>query len=353
MRARGIAPALVAGLGIALVGVGPSARSVDAAGVVHVTAAGDYGTHAATRAVLAGIADVDPDLHLALGDLRQAVPGTEEAWCGLVRSEVGDDFPFQLIAGNHDSGVDDVHIDQFAACLPHRLPGAVGSYGRQWYVDVPQADPVVRFVLISPDIAFTDGTGHYVYAEGGARYAWTAAAIDDARATGIPWVVVAQHKPCFSIGAKPCEPGADLTRLVMSERVDLVLTGHDHLYARTHQLALGTGCTEVVPDVFDPDCVADSDAEMVRGNGTVFATAGTGGTALRDVDPTDPEAGYFGAWSGANVDPTHGFLHLRVTADRISARFVASATGTFTDAFTIAGGPAPPNRPRILRQGRN
>lgn len=343
MRNRTIAPLAVAGLVLGLLAVGSTAQSADEAGVVHFTAAGDYGTHTATRDVLSGIADAAPDLHIALGDLRQAVPGTEDAWCELVKSEVGNGFPFELVAGNHDSGHDGVHINNFSACLPNQLPGAVGTYGREYYVDVPQGDPLVRFVMISPDIPFSDGSGTYTYTAGNPRYNWTAAAIDGARNTGIPWVVVAQHKPCFSIGDKPCEPGTDLIQLLLSKRVDLVLTGHDHLYARTHQLGLGTGCAAMTPNTFDADCIADSDTAMAQGAGTVFATAGTGGTALRNVNTADPEIGWFGAYSGANRNPTHGFLDVRATADRLTAQFVPRATGAFTDSFTIDRGAPPPN----------
>jgi len=77
------------------------------------------------------------------------------------------------------------------------------------------------------------------------------------------------------------------------------------------------------------------------GAGTVFATVGTGGIALRDVNATDSEAGYFAAWSGANSQPSYGLLDLSITTDELSASFGATS-GSFTDAFTIAPGPPPP-----------
>jgi hypothetical protein len=74
---------------------------------------------------------------------------------------------------------------------------------------------------------------------------------------------------------------------------------------------------------------------MVRGEGTVFATVGTGGAGLYDVHDDDSEAGYFAAWSGRNRNPALGTLDVTATADRLSARFVPADGYTFTDAFSI------------------
>ncbi|MDQ4038649.1 MAG: hypothetical protein M3313_09965 [Actinomycetota bacterium] len=87
---------------------------------------------------------------------------------------------------------------RLSACLANQLPGLVGTYGRQAYVDVPQAAPLVRFVMISPTLTFPDGTWSYEPAT--RRYDWMVDAIDGARAAGVPWVVVAMHKPCLSRG---------------------------------------------------------------------------------------------------------------------------------------------------------
>ena len=99
-----------------------------------------------------GIGAADPDAHFALGDLSYGVTGQEQAWCDFVTSRVGAGFPFELLAGNHESNGLNGNINDFAACLPNQLPGLVGTYGRQYYVDVPQDDPLVRYVMISPGI---------------------------------------------------------------------------------------------------------------------------------------------------------------------------------------------------------
>lgn len=311
-------------------------------GEVHFTAAGDYGAGPQSRAVLGLIGSLAPDLNLALGDLSYGAVGGEQAWCDLVTQHVGAGFPFQLLAGNHESNGANGHINDFSSCLPNQLPGLVGTYGRQWYVDVPAQDPLVRYVMISPGLTFPEGLASYT--AGSPRYAWTAAAIDGARAEQIPWVVVGSHTPCLSMGQYPCDMGPDLLNLLLASDVDLVLHGHEHLYQRTKQLGHGTGCTRLTPGTADLDCVVDADASMVKGAGTVFATVGTGGVVQRDVNPADGEAPYFAAASGLATS-TWGVLDVRATATTLTAGFARADGGTFTDAFTIGGTPDPGGTP--------
>jgi PKD repeat protein len=338
--------AIVTVLAAALAGVaaaGPAVRlAVDEPGVVHFTAAGDYAARAETRTVLQAIADRDPDLNLALGDLSYGVTGQEQAWCDLVTSHLGAGFPFQLLSGNHESNGQNGNINDFSACLPNQLPGLVGTYGRQWYVDVPEQDPLVRFVMISPALPYPDGT--HQYTPGTARYDWTVAAIDGARAAGVPWVVVGIHKPCLSMGQYGCEIGQDLHDMLLTKKVDLVLHGHEHLYQRSKQLGLSAACPGVVPGTVNRACIVDSGSALVKGAGTVLATVGTGGVPLRDVAAADTEAEYFAASSGLNSAPSFGALDVRVTATSLSAAFLRG-TGTFADAFTISAGAPPPNTP--------
>lgn len=311
-------------------------------GELHVTAAGDYGAGPQSRAVLGLIGSLAPDLNLALGDLSYGAVGGEQAWCDLVTQHVGAGFPFELLAGNHEANGLNGNINDFSSCLPNQLPGLVGTYGRQWYVDVPAQDPLVRFVMISPGLTFPEGLASY--AAGSPRYAWTAAAIDGARTAQIPWVVVGSHTPCLSMGQYPCDMGPDLLNLLLDSGVDLVLHGHEHLYQRTKQLGLGAGCTRMTPGSADPDCVVDADPSMVKGAGTVFATVGTGGVVQRDVNPADPEAPYFAAASGLATS-TWGVLDVRLTATTLTAAFARADGGTFTDAFTIGGTPDPVGTP--------
>ncbi|HZA31299.1 MAG TPA: metallophosphoesterase [Propionibacteriaceae bacterium] len=300
---------------------------------VRFTAAGDFGSNEKADAVLKTIKSLNSDLTLALGDLSYGRPGAEKQWCDYVTDRLGEGYPFEVLAGNHESDGRNGNIDAFASCLPNELPNLVGSYGTQYYVDVPAKDPLVRFVMISPGLRFPDGT--WEYRKGSARYEWTARAIDAAREKAIPWVVVGMHKPCLSVGRYSCDSGSDLFNLLLTKRVDLILGGHDHSYQRTKQLRLSDGCKAIAIRSFDEDCVADEDGELVRGAGSVSVVAATGGRGQYDVSGSDSEANYFASVAGGNRNETYGALDVMVTETKLQASFVPAAGGTHTDTFSI------------------
>ena len=313
-------------------GDGPAGPGPGSGSSLRFTASGDFSATEETRATLEQIDALDADLHLALGDLSYGETGKEREWCELVTDRVGTDFPFQLLAGNHESDGLDGDIDAFAECLPNRLHGLVGEYARQYFVDVPAEEPLARFVMISPGITFRDGP--WSYEDGTARFEWTRRAIGDAREEGIPWVVVGMHKPCLTMGDYECDPGPDIIDLLVSSGVDLVVSGHEHIYQRSAQLGMGGACASIAPDAITSACVVDDGSRLEQGRGTVFVTIGTGGRELRDVHTDDPEAPYFAAWSGANAEPSFGNLDVRLTESTLDARFVA-AVGSFDDRFRL------------------
>lgn len=329
---------------LAVLGTHVSAEPVPV--TVHFSAAGDIAATTNSTAVLNKINTLNNDVHLALGDLSYGTTGQEQAWCDFVTSKVGAGYPFELVSGNHESNGLNGNINDFSSCLPNQLPGAVGTYGRQYYVDVPAAAPLVRFIMISPSLTFPP-SDTYSYTAGTPRYLWTSQTIDAARAAGIPWVVVGMHKPCVSVGKYPCDPGSDLFNLLLNKKVDLVLSGHDHSYQRTKQLSQSAGCTTVTPGTYNSACVADADSDLVKGAGTVAAIVGTGGNSLYDVNAADTEAAYFAAMSGANSNPTWGVLDMVATADSLQASFERASGGTFADSFTITRSAGTPNQPPV------
>src|SRR5712664_3118782 len=154
---------------------------------------------------------------LAIGDLSYDSPGKESQWCNLVKFYVGTNYPFELLSGNHEDGNEPLTqnglIDNFAACLPDHLnvtPSNVqgGGYGREFYYDYPQTGPIARFILVSPNLNFTNG-GYYDYSFGSAHYNWLSSTIDSARTKGIPWVIVGMHELCISAGVEPCKTHLD------------------------------------------------------------------------------------------------------------------------------------------------
>jgi hypothetical protein len=307
-------------------------------------ASGDHGANARTDASLAALDASGVSFYLALGDMDYEQTVSDEAWCDYVKAglpSLGPAFPFQLVAGNHEEqGGSGGYIINHAACLPDRLNSTLSptsQYAAEYYFDSPPGAPLVRVIMIAPDLLIENVA--YDYRVGTPHYSWLSGAIDDARASGIPWVVVGMHKVCITAGRKGCEIGADLMNLLIEKKVDLVLQGHDHNYQRSKQLSLTPSTCPAVPiGAYDPDCVVDDGVDGVypKGAGTLFVIGGTFGMGLYELNPSDPEAPYF---AGSDAT-TSGFTKYTVTADRIEARFVNSL-GAFTDAFTILAGEPP------------
>jgi hypothetical protein len=316
---------------------GPGTPSTNAAPSpgesVHFTAQGDIGVSTGAKKVLDVVAGLAPQLNLTLGDFAYKA-GLEQQFCDMVTARLGEDFPYQLVTGNHESDGHDGDIEKYVQCLPNKLPGVQGEYGTQWRVDVPARNPVVRFILVSPGIDFRDGQP-LDYSRDSERWRWTADAIDEAKSQNIPWTVVGMHTPCLSVGNYGCLAGQDFTNMLIEKKVDLVLSGHDHVYQRTHQLATGADCAQLVPASFTSGCLADTDGSMVQGSGTVFATVGVGGVGLYNVHADDPELRYFASTSGKNRDPAFGTLDVTATADELAARFVPADGYAFSDSFTV------------------
>jgi hypothetical protein len=314
-----------------------STVSAQAAGSFKFGVAGDFSTGSRAAASLSLLDRSGVSFFLALGDLDYDTTPTDEAWCAYVKDRLptlGPTFPFELVVGNHEEqGGSDGYIMNHAACLPDRM-SSTGSYPAQYYFDYPATGPLMRVIMISPDLTVENVT--YDYTVGNTHYNWLASQIDGARNADIPWVVVGMHKNCITAGDKSCEIGAPLMNLLVSKRVDLYFQGHDHNYQRGKQLALnGTTCTAVPVNSYDADCVVDHGADntYVKGAGSVLVVSGTFGQCCYPADAADSESPYF---ARRNDDST-GFTQFTVSSTRIDAQFIRS-TGTAVDSFSIVAG---------------
>jgi len=184
--------------------------------------------------------------------------------------------------------------------------------------------------MVSPDLNFTDG-GYYSYAMGSSHYEWLSSAIDEARASGVTWVIVGMAKPCVSAGIYPtCTVGQDLVNLLIDKKVDLVLQAHDHNYQRSKQL------TCAIPEQFSSGCVSNdgSSGTYMKNHGTIFVIAGTFGQEFYPINYTSPNAPYFASLAGNNTNGMgHGFVTFTVSADELRAQ--TDFPGPFSDSFSI------------------
>jgi hypothetical protein len=325
----------------------PHARA-KAATTFSFAVVGDLGANSShTTPVLNAVAASGSQLFWPIGDLSYSQVTPESAWCDYVHGRLGATYPVELVAGNHEDDGPDGLIDNFASCLPDQTGGVQGTYPKEYYIDYPSANPLVRFVMISPGLTLNGTT--WSYKQGTAHYNWTANAIDGARAAGIPWVVVGMHEYCLSLVNHSCFVTDSLMNLLISKKVDLYLQAHDHAYSRSNQLALGPGCSVVSSTTFNAACVADANpsSSYTAGNGTVIATVGSGGISINSQDPTLPWAQYLPYFMGSNNNATYGFLKVNVSDTQLSANFVRATGGSFTDSFSLTkpGSPSPTPTP--------
>ncbi len=292
------------------------------------TAAGDFNSTDDAGLVLSAIGAADSDFTLALGDLGYGGNGTEQAWCEFTKARVGGDYPFEIVAGNHDDGSKDGDILEYRKCLPDKLGISQGEYGIEYYFDY---NNLARFILISPDI---DNYG-YDYSKGTSNYDWVAATIDGAREEGLRWVVLGMHKNCITSGVKSCEIGEDIINLAIEKGVNLVLQGHEHGYFRSKQLSLSSECPAIVANMVNASCITTEGSQFLSGDGTIIVISGAGGYTLREVNLGDSELGYFDAWNGANIGKSYGFSMFNVSNNSIEAEFISAGDGNFTDSFSI------------------
>jgi hypothetical protein len=89
---------------------------------VHFTAQGAIGVRKDCRRVLDTIAELRPQFNLALGDFTYRA-GVEQQFCDMLKGRLGQDFPYEILAGNHDSDGKDGQLAKFVECLPNKLPG--------------------------------------------------------------------------------------------------------------------------------------------------------------------------------------------------------------------------------------
>ena len=293
----------------------PTATSTPSTTTPDLAVTGDTGIDdPAAAQVLAGMARARTSL--IVGDLAYD-PGREAGYCAFVKAKIP--AGAQLLPGNHEAQDGDGVFGAYAACLPD-LWSVSGSYAEgHWYAD----RGAMRLIGISPNIALPSGTR--TYARGTPEREQLKDWIDEAKSAG-RWVIVSMHMPCLTVGAHGCASDPTITDMLIGKSVDLILSGHDHNYSRSHQIS-GTAAAPVV---------VDRDGTFAAGAGSVLVTVGAGGHNARTV--ASPLPAWAATASGTNSPGGIAFGHLEITATptALTARYVADAGNrSYADAFVV------------------
>lgn len=167
-------------------------------------------------------------------------------WCdalGFISASV----PILATPGNHDEhrrDADPAHPTVWSVqptwrahlTVPHDGPAGVEELRDEAYVLDYQG---VRFVSLDANVyANEDFAADRKTALGQAQTRWLESVLDE---NPNRWTIVVEHQPFYSVAKDRdhAELRAALLPIVDAHRVDLVLVGHDHRYARTHKLSGG------------------------------------------------------------------------------------------------------------------
>ncbi|MDY7225306.1 metallophosphoesterase [Hyalangium rubrum] len=278
---------------------------------VRFAAVGDFGTGGKSqKEVAAAMLTQQPELFVALGDNAYS-SGTEAeiqnnlfAPMAALLAEV----PFFAVAGNHEyvTNASQPYLDNLY--LPTSPSGGERYYSFDWgHVHFVGLDSSCAIGLASKDLCTLEAQKKWVEA--------------DLAASTADWKVVYFHHPPWSSG----EHGSQLLMrrefgpLFERYGVDLVLTGHDHNYERSHPM-LG------------------NDRAPSGQRGVPYLVVGGGGASLRAFSASQP------AWSAKRNNTDFGFLDVTVIEGTLTAQ-LRTPKGGVIDSFTLTKQLAPREDP--------
>lgn len=266
---------------------------------VHFAAMGDFGTGGSDQTKNANaIVAQKPEFWVALGDNAYA-SGTDEEFQTRFFDPMAPllaNVPVFPSLGNHEYETQSgqPYLDNLE--LPRNNPG-----GTERYYSFDWGN--VHLVALDSNAALEE------------QKTWLAQDLAQSKAD---WKVVFFHHPPYSSGDHQSSMAMrKFAPLFEAGGVDLVLTGHDHNYERTHSLK----GDQVVP-AGTPGSV-------------VYLVVGTGGAVPRPFKVAQPE------WSAARNDGVLGYLDVKIDGGTLIAQLL-STTGQVADSFQLTKTLPPP-----------
>lgn len=275
-------------------------------------ALGDMGTSARAATTAETIRSLAPAFVLHAGDIAYAEGDQREwsRWFTLVEP-VAATIPWMPALGNHET------YTAAAGFVGPPSPAEIAYYkqrfglpgNEQWYsFDWGGA----HFVALD---TFSQGDEVTARPPPPEELAWLRedlAAHHDAL-----WTIAWLHEPPYSSNGHGSSRRVQehFVPLFEEHGVDLVLTGHDHDYERSHPLRGGAPVTT-------------NGADYDEGAGVVYVVTGGGGESLYADWASQPD------WSAARAEIYH-VLHVTVAPDRLEASVVPTQDDDFADSFRI------------------
>ena len=198
---------------------------------------------------------------------KKAAWGSEIEYTGYLSPDVLKNLPVATTVGNHDADNEN-YLYHFNITNASNL-GSNGTVGGDYWF---KHDNALFIMLNTQD---TNVEEHKQFIE------QTVAANKDCK-----WRIVTLHQDIYGSAEHSNEPEItnlryQLAPIFEDNKVDVVLTGHDHAYSRTQILKGGHKTTEYTDDDFDP--MLDKDMDAGENPDTVYTAKGN-----IKADTTDP-----------------------------------------------------------------
>ncbi len=202
-----------------------------------------------------------------LGDFVNDCTNEEWSWYGETFNEFNSNYTLVPVSGNHE-GNPTVKLNP-------------GWFANQFNLKPGENQLSVNGVCYSYDY----GNAHFCVLNSNDMYPMTESQrnwiINDLNGSDAQWKIMLMHRSAYSAGKNINKPDTLIMRdviidIVDSTDVDLVLSGHDHMYMRTYQVKGDKVCEDVTYVTEKYNGVKTKFA--VDPDGAVYALPGTAGT---------------------------------------------------------------------------
>jgi hypothetical protein len=251
-------------------------------------AAGDFGCSTNTKNTVENMQSKEPEIVLALGDL--SYHSTADCWFDTM-SPIKDKLMITL--GHHDVEDGQAKMDQYLNSFGLEKPFYSYEYNK------------VHFLVMSAKSVYYKGSEQYNFI------------LEDLKKASenkdVNWIVVSSYGPPYT---SPSEHTAfkeirDVYHPIFEKYgVDLVLSGHNHNYQRTHPITYNPN------DSSEPVVTNDRSTEYdSQKDGIVFAIVGTGGVNFYSFDGQAPfvDTQFANKFGFLNIDISNGNPHTKLT----------------------------------------
>ncbi|MDW0127992.1 MAG: metallophosphoesterase [Nitrososphaeraceae archaeon] len=268
-------------------------------------AAGDFGCSTNTKNTVENMQSKEPEIVLALGDL--SYHSTADCWFDTM-SPIKDKLMITL--GHHDVEDGQAKMDQYLNSFGLEKPFYSYEYNK------------VHFLVMSAKSVYYKGSEQYNFILEDLKKA--------AENKDVNWIVVSSYGPPYT---SPSEHTAfkelrDVYHPIFEKYgVDLVLSGHNHNYQRTHPITYNPN------DSSEPVVTNDRTTEYnSQKDGIVFAIVGTGGVNFYSFDGQAPfvDTQFANKFGFLNIDISNGNPHTKLTGT-----FYDNKGDQILDQFTI------------------